>query len=413
MTYRVRVLNAATRADLEREMRRSGSEEAGVQLMAPKGQSLTLVIEALRGKAANLLKQVMLSSGGDACVARHVAGFDDTSAPVVLVGDRRMYRRVCRKLRAEPFGLAELGAQLEVLLARVETPPPPVRCGRHELVFTGRAALMGIINVTPDSFSGDGLGVDVAAAVAQGQAFAAAGADVLDVGGESTRPGSEGVPADEEARRVLPVLEALAATVDRPLSVDTSKPAVARAALAAGATLINDVWALRQPGMLELAAASGAAVCVMHMQGQPRDMQHRPQYADVVAEVYEFLAERVEAAVAAGVPETQIIVDPGFGFGKTAAHNLELVRRLGELRSLGRPVLLGASRKRTLGEVTGRPVEERLVASATVHALGLAHGADLIRVHDVAALADVVRLTAAVQGRDWQTPAHQPSEAAR
>jgi dihydropteroate synthase len=288
--------------------------------------------------------------------------------------------------------------------------PPPVRCGRWELRFDGRAAVMGIINVTPDSFSGDGLGTDVSAAVAQGRRFAAEGADLLDVGGESTRPGSEGVPAEEELRRVIPVIEALAAEVDLPISIDTSKPEVARAALAAGATFINDVWGLRQPGMIELAAETGAAVCIMHMQGQPRDMQHQPHYEDVMAEVRDFLAERVAAAVSGGVAETQIIVDPGFGFGKAPAHNLELVRRLGELCALGRPVLLGASRKRTIGEITDRPAAQRLAGSLTVHALAVAHGASIIRTHDVAATADMVRVVAALQGRDY---ARCPLAAAR
>lgn len=280
---------------------------------------------------------------------------------------------------------------------------PPIRCGRHLVGFGGRAVVMGIINVTPDSFSGDGLASE-AAAVAQGRRFVDEGADILDVGGESTRPGSEGVPVDEELRRVIPVIEGLASCCDRPISVDTSKPEVARQAIEAGATLINDVWGLRQPGMLELAAETGVAVCIMHMQGQPRDMQQAPVYDDVVGEVRAFLEQRMQAAIAAGLAESQIILDPGFGFGKTAAHNLELVRRLGEIVSLGRPVLLGASRKRTLGEVTGRTVEDRLAATVTMHALGLAKGASLVRVHDVAAAADMVRIVAAVEGKDWMTP---------
>lgn len=396
MSHRVRLLSLLSRDDIEREMRRIGCEETGVQIMAPKGEFYALRLENVRGKAASLLKQMMLSAGGDAAVARAVAAFDDTPAPVLLVGDRRHYRRLYPRLRMEPFGLAQIADEIETALQALSETPAPIHCGRHELTFD-RSRVMGIINTTPDSFSGDGLGDNVAAAVTQGQAFAVAGADILDIGGESTRPGSEGVSVEEEVARVVPVIGALASAVDIPLSVDTSKPEVARAALAAGATLINDIWALRQPGMLELAAETGAAVCVMHMQGQPRDMQHQPHYEDVITEVYAFLAERVEAAVAAGVAREQIIIDPGFGFGKTVAHNLELVRRLHEFRSLGLPVLLGPSRKRTVGEITGKPADERVMGTAALCALGLANGANIIRVHDVPQMVDVARVCDAVR----------------
>jgi dihydropteroate synthase len=400
--HRIRILSLPRPQDIERELRRADTEEAGVQIMAPKADWYALRIENVRGKAASLLKQLMLSAGGEACVSRRVAAFDDTPLPVVLSGDRRHYRRVCRTLRAEPFGLPALAGEIETVLQRAGQAPPPVCCGRHELCFDGRPLIMGIINLTPDSFSGDGLTGGATAAVAQACEMAAAGADLLDLGGESTRPGSEGVSAEEELRRVLPVLQAILSEVDLPVSVDTSKPEVAAAALQAGATMINDVWGLRQPGMIELAAETGAAVCIMHMQGQPRDMQHQPQYEDVVTEVYGFIAERCAAAVAGGVAESQILIDPGFGFGKTATHNLELVRRLREFLSLGRPVLLGPSRKRTLGEVTGRPVAERLIATAAVCALGALNGAQVLRVHDVVEMVEVAQIVQAVRRpEDW------------
>lgn len=397
MSHRVRLLHVPTRANLEREMRRVACDETGVQIMVPKGESYCLRIEHLRGKAAALLKQMMLSVGGDAVISRAVAAFDDTPAPVLLVGDRRHYRRLHKRLRLEPFGLPAVAEEIELTLRRVRETPPPLRCGRHELSFE-QPRVMGIINTTPDSFSGDGLANNLAAAVAQGQAFAAAGADMLDIGGESTRPGSEGVSAAEETARVVPVIESLAAAVDLPLSLDSSKPEVCRAALRAGATLLNDVWGLRQPGMVELAAETGAAVCIMHMQGQPRDMQHQPHYEDVATEVYDFLAERTEAAVAGGIAEEQIMLDPGFGFGKTSEHNLELVRRLRELTSLGRPVLLGCSRKRTIGELTGKEAAERVYGTAAMCAAGLLNGAHVIRVHDVAAMVDVAKVIGALRG---------------
>lgn len=390
MSHHIRVLHTPTRADLEREMRRAGSTEAGVRIMAPKGLRLAVRIENLRGKAASLLKQMALSVGADACVSDRVAAFDDTPAPVVVVGDLRHFARLYRRLRTEPFGLPAVADEIERAVEFYQCVPPPVSCGGRQLVFD-RSLVMGIINTTPDSFSGDGLSANVQAAVAQGQAFAAAGADILDIGGESTRPGSESITAEEELARVVPAIEALAAQVDLPLSVDTYRPEVARAALDAGATIINDIWGLRQPGMVELAAETGAAVCIMHMQGVPRDMQHQPHYEDVITEVYAFLAERMEAALAAGIAESQIILDPGFGFGKSVEHNLELVRHLAEFRSLGRPILLGVSRKRTIGEITGKPVAERVMGTAALCALGLANGANVIRVHDVPEMVDIAR----------------------
>ena len=278
-------------------------------------------------------------------------------------------------------------------------PPYDVQFGRRTVRVGERTLVMGIMNVTPDSFSGDGLGGDVEAAVAQALRFAEAGADLLDVGGESTRPGSEGVTAEQEQRRVLPVIEAIAARVDVPISVDTMKPDVAAAALGAGAAMINDVFALRAEGMLELAAARGVPVCVMHMQGLPRDMQLDPSYGDVVADIYGFLGDRVAACEAAGIPRERVFVDPGIGFGKSLEHNLEILRRLREFRSLGCPVLIGPSRKAFIGKVLDLPAEQRLEGTAAACALGIANGADVIRVHDVREMVRVARVADAIVRR--------------
>jgi dihydropteroate synthase len=266
---------------------------------------------------------------------------------------------------------------------------------------------MGIVNVTPDSFSDGGLYLAADAAVEHGLRLLAEGADVLDVGGESTRPGAEPVSVDEELRRVLPVLERLAAEARAAgspdggcfqLSIDTSKAPVARAALQAGASFVNDVTALRgDPEMAGLVADSGAECCLMHMLGEPRTMQLDPRYEDVVGEVKAFLEERMSFAVRAGVAEERIVLDPGIGFGKTAEHNLELLRRLDELVALGRPVLIGTSRKRFLG---GDP-SSRLPGTIATNVLALQKGASVFRLHDVAPLAAALRLTAATLGRTW------------
>lgn len=399
MSHYVRLLNLSSPEEIAREMARVGVAPEGIRIMAPKAQPIFLRLENVRGKAAAVLKQLMLSLGGEACVSRHVAAFDDTPRPVLLIGDARHFARLVPRLANEPFGLQAIGKEIERVLACHAQTPPPLRWRHFDLDFT-RTRIMGIINMTPDSFSGDGLGANVQAAIQQGVDFVAAGADILDVGGESTRPGSLGVSAEEELQRVLPVLEGLAARVDVPISIDSSKPEVCRLALSAGASIINDVYGLRRPGMLELAAEAGVPVIIMHMQGEPRTMQENPHYEDVMKEVYEFLADRIEAATEAGIKEEHIIIDPGFGFGKTREHNLELVRRLSEFRSLGRPILLGPSRKRTIGEITGKPVEQRIWGTAAMCAIGVLNGAHILRVHDVAAMIDVARVADAIVQRN-------------
>ena len=263
-------------------------------------------------------------------------------------------------------------------------------------------AVMGVLNVTPDSFSDGGLFVGRDAALRQAEAMARDGVAIIDIGGESTRPGAADVPEQEELDRVLPVVEAVVSAVDVPVSIDTSKPAVMRAAVAAGAGMINDIRALRAEGALEAAVDLQRPVCLMHMQGQPRTMQHQPAYDDVVAEVAGFLAERVRACVAAGLDEESIVVDPGFGFGKSPRHNVELLSNLRQLRTLGRPILVGLSRKSTLGELTGRDVGERMPASIAAAVIAVLEGAEIVRVHDVRETVDALRVTTAVleKGRD-------------
>jgi len=255
---------------------------------------------------------------------------------------------------------------------------------------------MGIVNVTPDSFSDGGRLGDAQAAIRHAFKLLEAGADILDVGGESTRPGAVAVPADEEMRRVLPVIAALAGR-GCVVSVDTMKPAVMRAALDAGAAMVNDVMALRAPGALEAVAASDAAVCLMHMQGEPQSMQQAPSYADVVDEVKQFLQGRVVACEMAGISRERLVIDPGFGVGKTLEHNLTLLKQLNRLAEPGMPVLAGLSRKSMLGTLTGRTVEEREFAGVAAHLIAVTRGARLVRVHNVAAMRDALAIWNAVE----------------
>jgi len=257
-------------------------------------------------------------------------------------------------------------------------------------------SLMGVVNVTPDSFSDGGRFLDPDAAIAHGLELVEQGADILDVGGESTRPGAEEVSAEEERARVEPVVRGLAAA-GHTVSIDTSKPAVAEAALDAGASIVNDVTALRgDPGIGGLCAERGAGLVLMHMRGDPRTMQEEPRYEDVVGEVKAFLAERLEVAVGAGVAAERIWLDPGIGFGKTLEHNLELLRRLGELRELGRPLVVGTSRKSFIGKLDGSEVGDRIGGTIASSVLAAAEGAAVLRVHDVAAMADALKVADAI-----------------
>jgi dihydropteroate synthase len=260
--------------------------------------------------------------------------------------------------------------------------------------------VMGIVNVTPDSFSDGGLFLDPERAIAHGRELAADGADVMDVGGESTRPGAEPVGADEERRRVVPVVEALTRE-EVPVSIDTSKVAVAEAALEAGAEVVNDVTALRaDPELAGLCADRDCELVLMHMLGTPRTMQESPSYDDVVDDVKDFLAERIEFATSEGIAEERIWVDPGIGFGKTVKHNLELLRRLGELRELGRPLVVGTSRKSFIGKLTGAPIDQRLGGTIASCVLAYANGAELLRVHDVGPVREALTTAAAILDPD-------------
>jgi len=283
------------------------------------------------------------------------------------------------------------------------TPRAPTHCGDTLLHWGAKTYVMGILNVTPDSFSGDGVGNDLGGAIARAEQFVRDGADIVDVGGESTRPGAAFVPEEEERARVVPVIRALATRLAVPISVDTSRASVAAAALAAGATMVNDVWALhRDPALADVVARSGAALVLMHNRAATATVDalgghyDDVQYADVVADVIAWLRESIAVAIAAGIPRAQLIADPGIGFGKTVAQNLTLMRRLPELGTLGIPMLAGTSRKSFIGLTLDLPVEDRLEGTAATVAVAIAGGVDIVRVHDVCAMARVARMTDAI-----------------
>jgi len=264
------------------------------------------------------------------------------------------------------------------------------------ILTPGKTRIMGVLNVTPDSFSDGGQFLDPATAVARARAMVAEGAHIIDVGGESTRPGASPVSAEQEMARVVPVIEALAQELEVAISIDTSKPQVIAAAVHAGASMVNDVRALQEPGALEAAAATDALICLMHMQGQPRTMQANPRYNAVLTDVRDFLLERVQVCIDAGIARERLILDPGFGFGKSLEHNLELLANLDVLQATGLPVLVGVSRKAMIGTITGRDAGERVHGSVAAAVIAAMQGAAIVRVHDVAATADGIKMCEAV-----------------
>ena len=407
--WRARVLALSSPQEIAAEMARLGAHRDGVAIMGPKARLRLVELDAVPLWAANILKQEMLAAGGDAAVSQRAVLGGPGGTDCLLIGTLAQYHRLCDKLDAQPLGLAQAGAEIKRALSAFDSPlVVDLRCGEHSVRLGERTLVMGVINATLDSFSGDGLAGNLQAMVERGEQMAADGADLLDIGGESTRPGSEPTSAATEMARVLPIIEDLRKRVRIPISIDTYKAEVARAALEAGASVVNDISGLRaDAGMAPLAAARAVPVIVMHIRGTPRTMQENPHYADLMGEIAQYLRESVDIAAGAGVPRDQVVIDPGFGFGKTAQHNLEIVRRLRELKSLGQAVLLGPSRKSTIGKVLDLPPQERLEGTLAVLALAVANGADLVRVHDVRAAVRAVRTADAVV-RGWPRPEAAP-----
>lgn len=395
----VRVLVANSLDEIRAEIARVGVCDADIYTLAPKGMARLVRLEQVQADAARIIKREMLAQDGDAALHRDAIANDGECSAMLLLGTEAVLRQVCVTLQCHPHGLTATAMAILDALSAYDASGGTLRCGPYSLPLGRKTYIMGILNVTPDSFSGDGLGT-LDAVRRRAEAMLAAGADLLDIGGESTRPGADEVPLAEELLRVVPAVRALA-ELKVPLSVDTYKSVVAYEALDAGATLINDISGLRfDPAMAATVAAAGAPVVVMHIQGTPRDMQRHPHYDDLMSEVCGYLQASTALAVAAGIPRDQVVLDPGFGFGKTPEQNLELIRRLRELTSYGQPILLGTSRKSTIGTVLGGlPPDQRLEGTAATVALGIANGADIVRVHDVQAMVRVARVADAIVRR--------------
>jgi dihydropteroate synthase len=399
--YCVRLLRSEGEADARRLLQELGSDKAGVAIMARKMVPVAISVENLQARAANILKQVMLSRGGDCATPRDLLLLDGREpVRVIVIGNERQLKDAIRNLSVQPFGLKALSGELKKLVKDRLAPGAgrrTVRAGDFTLELGGRTLIMGILNITPDSFSDGGRHLDIEDAGAHALAMAEAGADIIDIGGESTRPGADPVRVEEEERRTIPLIESLAGHLKVPISIDTCKASIAGKALDAGASIVNDVSALRMdPDMAPLIAGREVPVILMHMQGVPRSMQENPVYEDVVADIARFLRGRAHYALENGIEPERILLDPGIGFGKTVEHNLEIIRRLDELSSMGYPLVLGTSRKRFIGSITGREVGERLMGTAASVAFAIARGVDIVRVHDVPEMMEVVKVADAI-----------------
>lgn len=386
---RPRVLSTRESDEIARELAKVGVHPGGIEKLVPKGVVRLVKVRRLPGAAAHILKQTMLSIGGDVGVSYGSLTMQDTTTDAIILGTETHFRRLIENLKPQPLNLRELSEEIEKALARFNRRRFRVAAGEHLLEMGGRTLLMGIVNVTPDSFSdgGEFFGPDRAAE--RCLQLAEEGADIIDVGGESSRPGSEGVSAEQELRRVMPVLEKVSGKLDVPVSIDTVKPQVAREAVAAGVSIVNDISGLGNEEMIAAVAELGAAVVIMHIKGMPRTMQANPHYDDLMTEIIDFLSERMEAAVRGGVPEEKILVDPGIGFGKTADDNYRIIRRLEELRCLGRPIVVGPSRKSFIGKVVKGTPRERVFGTAAAVALCITNGAGVVRVHDLRQMKEV------------------------
>jgi len=372
--------------DARKEMEAIGVEEGGIKIMAPKSIHHCIKFYGLEPQDAIILKQDMLAAGGDVAISQYAIPPYGKRTDALVIGTKTQLRILSKKVGMQYERLEEVGKKISELIENTKK--------THEIdigkkLRTGkRTLIMGILNVTPDSFYDGGKYNSVESALERARTMVEEGADIIDVGGESSRPGSLPVSKDEELKRVLPVIKAISDELDVPISVDTYRAEVAEEAIKAGAVMVNDITALRgDDGMAKVVSEHGVPICLMHMKGTPQNMQKNPHYGDVMAEIARFLYERAEYAMAEGIDERNIILDPGIGFGKRTGEgiedNCEIIARLAELKSLGFPVLIGASRKTFIGNLSNTETDERMEGSLGAGAMAIANGADILRVHDV------------------------------
>jgi dihydropteroate synthase len=398
MIRSVRLLAVSSLSEAERELASIRIDPFNIRNIAPKMVHRLLLLEGVSQREGSLLKQEMLTLGGDVALSMN-AGEGEPKGQAILMGTEKQLRRLCGRLTDDPFGLPSLAVEIKRLLDTEANPPTRWRLAKRELDLSSRPCIMGILNVTPDSFSDGNVYFSTEKAVERAIRMEEEGADIIDIGGESTRPFAHPVEAEEENRRVLPVIERLAGRLKIPISIDTYKASVAEKALAAGAEIVNDISAFMfDERMVEVAAASGAGLVLMHTRARPSVMQKDTGYSSIISEISSALRRSVAAAEAAAVDRDRIVIDPGIGFGKDLEGNLEILRRLAEFRSIGCPIMVGTSRKSFIGQLLGRETGERVFGAAASVAIALANGASVFRVHDVKEMRDALDMAAALCG---------------
>lgn len=383
----------------KKELERIGVHREAISIMLPKLFHLNIKFKNVAPQDAIILKQEMLSVGGDTAISERALPPHSSKTDVLLMGNEKQIKILSSKLKKQYDRLHKIGEEIENIIENIGK-KFEIHIGNKKFEFGKKTYIMGVLNVTPDSFYDGGKYFDIENAVERAKEIEKEGADIIDVGGESTRPFSKRVDAKEEMKRVLPVIEEIKNEIKIPVSIDTYKAEVAEKAIEKGADMINDVMALHGKNMADVVKEYGVPVCIMHMKGNPENMQKIASYEDVVEEIYQFLKERIEFAVSYGIDESKIIVDPGIGFGKRTGKgiedNCEIISRLMEIKSIGKPLLIGISRKTFIGNITSSPVNERLEGSLGAEAIAIANGADIIRCHDVHATKKMAMIVDAI-----------------
>ncbi len=397
MRYSARLIHPRSSEAFEQQLIAAGVDPGGIDILRRKRENLIIRVESVTAPAANIIKQQLLSLGGDAAVHRDVIKGQPDKSVVYIIGDHGRLSRLQDKFDKQPFGLDQLGSSIKKLLDKHDNPPRRIELPSGCIDLDGTPKLMGVLNVTPDSFSDGGIYLDPGAACSRAHEMVEEGASIIDIGGESSRPGSSGIDTRAELERVLPVLDRLEGSIPVPISIDTRKSEVAKAAIERGASIINDISGFgHDPAIIETAAESGAAAVVMHMQGTPETMQQNPHYVETLYDVLAWLEEKTGELVSRGIGEDKIIVDPGIGFGKRLDDNLEIINGIADFHSLGYPILVGYSRKSFIGTITGREPGDRVWGGLAVLGRCMQAGVQIIRTHDVKETADFIKVWNAI-----------------
>lgn len=378
-----------------------GVDPYGINIMLPKSASFLIYLKEISNVTANIIKQEMLSLGGDTAVSKGALTGKTRKTGCLIIGTLNQLQLLARKLKTQPFGLNKVAAELTQNIKNFSTNDFTLRLGSHVLKLGQRTHIMGIINLTPDSFSGDGLyrvkSKDyLQLALAKAEEMVEEGADILDLGGQSSRPGAKNIPLKEEIKRTLPVVELLVKKIKAPISIDTTRPEVAKAALDAGAQMINDISGMRNHRLIKVAAKANASVVIMHMLGKPQNMQKIIAYQSLIDDICAYLRTCVNHAESEGINPEKILVDPGIGFGKTPKHNLEIIKRLSDFKVLGKPLLLGPSRKSFIAKILGEELQPRIQGTAAACVMAAERGAHILRVHDVKEVNQALKIFTAV-----------------